>query len=1005
MINKDNKGISKMKKTVYIFLLVIASIVLTSCGGGGGGAAGPTNPVRNDALKFTFFPVQTSIPANTLGYPHFLGSPFLTQYDVRVTFNNGQVIPDGTSVNLTTSNSTVAYIGIPDDGATTEDEFAGVFASVPNETVGGRAVFFVHGLSPGSVTLTASATNPQDSRSYSATSTYTINPGPTPLDQLNIESPRSTLPRNSQNVDYFEGTPFVIEADITMRDIFGNLTNPADSGSGAVANVSVSPSNVLLFSRFDDLSTDNVNEFLSPVSQGVVPMVSGHGSLFLWAQDVAGTATVTVSLIEAGTGFEFNKSFNITVVGDGDAGIPTDILVSNGGALYVNGSGGNTSQSVAVTVKAGNIPVNDPSVNNVRLSMTTDGPNSGEKLVGTNYNGNTVQGSSINISTVNGVVNASVQSGTEANTITVTATTDKADNNVDNGLQDPLSTTTNFIVSDGVLWALELSSSALDVLTVNGDTTIDTQSGELTYNFQDGTYTLVMGVIGTDKGGNPALAQTVQFGLVNSPISGFPTNGSGFFVISSNDGNPQEGGSTFTSATANFLTDAGGVQPGDTLLVFGEESLGNEDLESAVTVATVNSQTSLTIVEKFNRNDSTGVINNDFGILPYLVGRSVDGNINATAVLNENGVGTTTINYPVSQLGRIASVYVKGQGPIENNIVKSITDVELMAYPGVEGFNDQSSTLTVSPSVIPGNTSVAITVCLADSARNPLQGRFIEFSYLGDGSGSIDGQSTAGLMGSATGTNGCTVGIATTSGILPSDGATGGFNFTSGGLTCNLDDSGQEYCVDVLAPANGVLNANPSSFLGRGSLVITLTLYDGAGNPIEGAAIQGSCEQVSGGNLGIINGPTVTNSNGQSFATVVVALDSPDGGEDGTCTFATASGEPTVDVNFSGEDSCRLLNPSPTPDIGDCDVVEQYRVGGFVNGLTSPGPLVLQNNGANNITLTSDNSFTFPLQDEGELYFVTVLTQPPGQTCTVTNGSGTISTSDVNDVDVTCTTP
>ena len=100
------------------------------------------------------------------------------------------------------------------------------------------------------------------------------------------------------------------------------------------------------------------------------------------------------------------------------------------------------------------------------------------------------------------------------------------------------------------------------------------------------------------KAGNPALAQTVQFGLIDSPISGFPFDGSGFFVISSNDGNPQEGGSIFTSATANFLTDAGGVQPGDTLVVFGEESLGNEDLESAVTVASVNSQTSLNIVEK-----------------------------------------------------------------------------------------------------------------------------------------------------------------------------------------------------------------------------------------------------------------------------------------------------------------------------------------------------------------------------------------------------------------------
>ena len=107
-----------------------------------------------------------------------------------------------------------------------------------------------------------------------------------------------------------------------------------------------------------------------------------------------------------------------------------------------------------------------------------------------------------------------------------------------------------------------------------------------------------------------------------------------------------------------------------------------------------------------------------------------------------------------------------------------------------------------------------------------------------------------------------------------------------------------------------------------------------------------------------------------------------------------------------GGDSCLLgAVASPVAPPGDCTVDPQYRVGGFVNGLTSPGPLVLQNNGGDDTTLTSDTSFTFPPQDDGSLYFISVLTQPPGQTCTVTMASGTISGSDINDVDVTCTTP
>jgi hypothetical protein len=78
-------------------------------------------------------------------------------------------------------------------------------------------------------------------------------------------------------------------------------------------------------------------------------------------------------------------------------------------------------------------------------------------------------------------------------------------------------------------------------------------------------------------------------------------------------------------------------------------------------------------------------------------------------------------------------------------------------------------------------------------------------------------------------------------------------------------------------------------------------------------------------------------------------------------------------------------------------------VSGVVSGLTSAGPLELQNNGGTIITLTSNTSFTFPQQDDNTIYFVSVLTQPPGQTCTVTNASGTISGANVTNVQVACT--
>jgi len=79
-----------------------------------------------------------------------------------------------------------------------------------------------------------------------------------------------------------------------------------------------------------------------------------------------------------------------------------------------------------------------------------------------------------------------------------------------------------------------------------------------------------------------------------------------------------------------------------------------------------------------------------------------------------------------------------------------------------------------------------------------------------------------------------------------------------------------------------------------------------------------------------------------------------------------------------------------------------FSVGGSVSGLTGSG-LVIQNNGASDLTITADGPFTFAraLADAAP-YQVTVLTQPAGQTCSVTNGLGTIHAGNVADVAIAC---
>ncbi len=80
-----------------------------------------------------------------------------------------------------------------------------------------------------------------------------------------------------------------------------------------------------------------------------------------------------------------------------------------------------------------------------------------------------------------------------------------------------------------------------------------------------------------------------------------------------------------------------------------------------------------------------------------------------------------------------------------------------------------------------------------------------------------------------------------------------------------------------------------------------------------------------------------------------------------------------------------------------------YTIGGKISGLTGPG-LVLQDNGGDNLAVSANAaSFTFatPLAS-GSAYKITVLTQPVGQNCILTDGPGT-ATANVTSASIVCT--
>ncbi|MFI4940237.1 MAG: hypothetical protein ACHP7O_07850 [Burkholderiales bacterium] len=80
-------------------------------------------------------------------------------------------------------------------------------------------------------------------------------------------------------------------------------------------------------------------------------------------------------------------------------------------------------------------------------------------------------------------------------------------------------------------------------------------------------------------------------------------------------------------------------------------------------------------------------------------------------------------------------------------------------------------------------------------------------------------------------------------------------------------------------------------------------------------------------------------------------------------------------------------------------------VGGSVAGLEAGASIGLLDNGTNPINISTNGSFVFPGSlSSQDAYNVTVATQPAGQTCLVSNGSGLISFGgdNVNNVSIGC---
>ncbi len=246
----------------------------------------------------------------------------------------------------------------------------------------------------------------------------------------------------------------------------------------------------------------------------------------------------------------------------------------------------------------------------------------------------------------------------------------------------------------------------------------------------------------------------------------------------------------------------------------------------------------------------------------------------------------------------------------------------------------------------------------------------------GGGSSSSSGSNSSGNWYYHWNCNGDSECLATNSAGTPS-GTAG--PISGGQVGCNsLMTFGNKFWG--IPPATQSCDKSPS---GGGTTSYTI------GGNISGLTGTGLVLQNNGG-----NNLSVTANGSLNFTTqlptsstyAVTVLTQPSGQ---TCTITNGNGT----VNNANVTNITLSCSNTTT---------TYTIGGNISGLTGTG-LVLQNNGGNNLSVTANGSLNFTTQlPTSSTYAVTVLTQPSGQTCTVTNGNGTVNNANVTNFAVSC---
>ena len=591
-------------------------------------------------------------------------------------------------------------------------------------------------------------------------------------------------------------------------------------------------------------------------------------------------------------------------------------------------------------------------------------------------------------------------------------------------------TITGLVANDGVV----LQDNGGDNLTVsaNGTFTFATPvaSGatfDVTVLTQPGAPAqtcTVSGGTGTVVAGN-VTSVTVNCTTNKYTIGGTVSGLAGTLVLQDNGGDnlslTMNGTFAFATPIASGMPYAVTVltQPGapaqTCVVANGSGSVTNANITTVTVTCTTNKYTVGGTVSGLAANESVVLQDNGGDNLTV----NANGTVTfATSVASGQAYAVTVLTNPAAPIAQTC-VVTNGGGTIGAANVTNVTvtcttnkytvggTVSGLAGTGLVLQDNGGDNLTVTTNgtftfATPVASGGAYAVTVLQNPTTPWQ-----TCVVGSGSGTVTNANVTAVTVTCT-TNKYTVG-GTVTGLAAGD-------------TLVLQDNGAS---NLTVNANGTFTL-PSLASGTNYAV---TILSQSGATAQTCTVSGGTGLVGGANVTSVAincttnkytiGGTVSGLSGTGLVLQDNGGDNLTLSANGTFSFATpiASGATysvTVLTNpASPSQTCVVTNGTGTVGAANVTTVtvtcttNTYTIGGTLSGLAAGDSVVLQDNGANNLTLGANAPFTFTTAiPSGAAYAVTVLTNPasPSQLCVVTAGSGTVTNANITSVVVTCTT-